>query len=114
MREEACSGGATMPQPWTLRLTRNESSCDPVDTALSLVASRALPIFSANLWAERSATLNPKPAWSSLMGLLRPHRAVAPAPRAPTDARGDHDPLRAFCDVFRQLQNAKFVDSTLG
>ena len=24
------------------------------------------------------------------MGLLRPHRAVAPAPRAPTDARGDH------------------------
>jgi hypothetical protein len=25
-----------------------------------------------------------------------------------------HDPLRAFCDVFRQLQNAKFVDSTLG
>ena len=32
----------------------------------------------------------PPPAWSSLMGLLRPHRAVAPAPRAPTDARGDH------------------------
>jgi hypothetical protein len=24
------------------------------------------------------------------MGLLRPHRAVAPAPRAPTDARGHH------------------------
>ena len=24
------------------------------------------------------------------MWLLRPHRAVAPAPRAPTDARGDH------------------------
>jgi hypothetical protein len=24
------------------------------------------------------------------MGLLRPHRAVAPAPHAPTDARGDH------------------------
>ena len=32
----------------------------------------------------------PPPAWGSLMGLLRPHRAVAPAPRAPTDARGDH------------------------
>ena len=32
----------------------------------------------------------PPPAWSSLMGLLRPQRAVAPAPRAPTDARGDH------------------------
>jgi hypothetical protein len=32
----------------------------------------------------------PPPAWSLLMGLLRPHRAVAPAPRAPTDARGDH------------------------
>jgi hypothetical protein len=24
------------------------------------------------------------------MGLLMPHRDVAPAPRAPTDARGDH------------------------
>jgi len=24
------------------------------------------------------------------MGLLRPHRVVAPAARAPTDARGDH------------------------
>ena len=24
------------------------------------------------------------------MGLLMPHRAVAPAARAPTDARGDH------------------------
>ena len=34
----------------------------------------------------------PLPAWSSLMGLLRPHRAVTPAPRAPTDARGDHAP----------------------
>ncbi len=32
----------------------------------------------------------PPPAWSSLMWLLRPHRAVAAAPRAPTDARGDH------------------------
>jgi hypothetical protein len=27
---------------------------------------------------------------SSLMGLLRPHRAVAPAPRGPSDARGDY------------------------
>jgi hypothetical protein len=32
----------------------------------------------------------PPPAWGSLKGLLRPHRAVAPDPRAPTDARGDH------------------------
>jgi hypothetical protein len=32
----------------------------------------------------------PPPAWGSLMELLRPHRAVAPAARAPTDARGDH------------------------
>ncbi len=32
----------------------------------------------------------PPPAWSLLMGLLRPHRAVAPAPRATTNARGDH------------------------
>ena len=46
----------------------------------------------------------PPPAWGSLMGLLRPHRAVAPAFRAPTDARGDHARPSAH-DVFRQLQN---------
>ena len=26
MREGACIGGATMPQPWTLRLTRNAAA----------------------------------------------------------------------------------------
>jgi hypothetical protein len=32
----------------------------------------------------------PPPAWSLLMKLWRPHRAVAPASRAPTDTRGHH------------------------
>ena len=43
------------------------------------------------------------------MGLLRQHRSVAPAPRAPTNAWGDHARTpRAFCDFFRQLQKSKF------
>jgi len=50
----------------------------------------------------------PPPAWSSLMGLLRPHRAVAPAPRAPTDARGDHArPRPRILRLFSAV--AKFV-----
>ena len=57
----------------------------------------------------------PPPAWSSLLGLLRPHRAVAPAPRAPTDARGDHArPPPRILRRFSAVANAKFVDSTLG
>ena len=41
------------------------------------------------------------------MGLLRPHRSVAPAPRATTDARGHARHRPAFCDflIFRELQN---------
>ena len=42
--------------------------------------------------------MDPPPACSSLMGLLRPHRAVAPAPRVPTN---HDDPIRTFCDFFR-------------
>jgi hypothetical protein len=40
----------------------------------------------------------PLPAWSSLMGLLRPHRIVAPEPRAPpiTVCTIRHNLVRAF------------------
>ena len=41
-------------------------------------------------------------------------RRARAAPPPMHGAITTHDPLRAFCDVFRQLQNAKFVDSTLG
>ena len=50
----------------------------------------------------------PPPAWGSLMGLLRPHRAVEPAPRAPTNARGDH--ARPHPRILgRQQKNKKHV-----
>ena len=51
----------------------------------------------------------PPPAWSSLMGLLRPHRAVAPAPRAPTDALGDHARPPRILRLFRQLLGVDFA-----
>ncbi len=43
------------------------------------------------------------------MGLLRPHRAVAPAPRAPTDARGDHARPPRILRLFRQLLGVDFA-----
>jgi len=67
------------------------------------------------LQRRKTRSRGPPPACGSLMGLLRPHRAVAPAPCVPPmHGAITHDPLRTFCYVFRQLQNAKFVDSTSG
>ncbi len=41
MREEACIGGATMPQPWTLRLTQveDENQTRKISVCVCLVNS---------------------------------------------------------------------------
>ena len=56
----------------------------------------------------------PPPAWGSLMGLLRPHRVVAPAARAPTDARGDHarPHPRILADNKKNKKQVKWLTSS--
>jgi hypothetical protein len=51
---------------------------------------RAFSVEGARRVLQRRRARGPPPACSSLMGLLRPHWAVAPARRVPTAARGHH------------------------
>jgi len=49
----------------------------------------------------------PPPAWSSLMGLLRPHLAVAPAPGAPTmHGAITHDPSSRHPELFVSIPDS--------
>ena len=58
----------------------------------------------------------PPLAWSSLMGLLRPHRAVATDRSAPTAARGHQarPPRRILPTFWNNRKNCQNINSTLG
>ena len=45
VREEACIGGATMPQPWALRLTRNAAALAAASPTLLFMGPVRNPVL---------------------------------------------------------------------
>jgi hypothetical protein len=60
VREEACIGGATMPQPWTLRLTRNAAALAASSPDFALQASLFYCRTCLHMWCFQFVVLGIK------------------------------------------------------